>query len=1370
MWFPKFSAFDAGSFWSKLRGQLHLAHTSQRLSARRRTRASRASRQIEELERRIVLASDFGDAPLPYPTTIAENGAQHVAVGPTLGSQRDTEANGIHSTTANGDDTTGNPDDEDGVTFGTLQIGSLDATATVNVQGAPTGAKLNAWIDFNGDGSWGGPGEQIASDVTVVNGNTTITFDIPSGATSGTTYARFRLNTGGTLGPEGATTDGEVEDYSVTLLPPADAATLFTTSHVISTTADTTYAVVAADLDGDGDMDLVSAERDRVTWYQNDGQQLFTPHAISTTVARAESVFEIDLDTDGDLDVLSASSEDNMIAWYENTAGSVFISHIITIDTMQPLSVFAADVDGDGDIDVLSASRDNQIIWYPNDGNQVFGSITINNLSYGAAAVFAADMDSDGDMDVVTASSYDNTVAWLENDGDENFTLRTISTEAAGVFAVFATDVDNDGDIDIISGSPEDDTVAWYENDGTQQFTKHVLSTTSDGVFGIYAADVDGDGDTDILAASAFNNTVAWFENDGDRNFSPHTISSSAAEASSVIAADIDGDGDLDAIAASAADNTITWYETVNPVSLSVSATSGTESGTTIITVTATVETTMISDRTVAPSVSGNGVSSGDYSLSANVITILPDQLTGSVTFTVVNDTVVEGLETVTLTLMNPSPGLTLGAASTQSITITDDDSSTLSIDNAGIEEGDNGVQALTFDVRSPNAVDGGFTVAFSIENITTSSNDYVQITTGPLTFQGTANEVQTIIVHVIGDIELELAEMFSVTLGAVSPPTPGATRNITTGASAFGVIFDDESPTVSIEAINNAAEGQVPTNGRFRVSQSALTGSDTVVNYTVSGTAISGTANDYATLTGTVTIPAGQTSVDIEIAVLDDDLVEDTESVIATLIGLSDHDPAVMLDSDPARLAAVVTMTDNDQPTIISPATAEVPENTPVSNIILNVEAMVLPGDVALTYALSGQDAALFELNEITGELTFLQSPDFESPHDSDHNNVYQLLVTATAQVHATSSVSQAVTVTVMAVNDNSPFINSPSTESVAENSAAGAIILQVNTTDADLPDAMLTYTLSGPDADHFDISSTGAVSFKASPDFETPLDQGMDNVYQVTVTVSDNDVVPRSVTQNLTITVTPINDSSPVFLNLAPTFLIVENLLANSEVGTVTAIDLDQPTQSLTYSITQGNVSGAFAINSATGHITVANATVLDFETSPDFHLTITASDNGTPQRSASVVVTISLTDVDESPHLSLGGPAVTWIKRQPPINVLPLISISASQGIGGGTLTIRLNEVRTRRASVDTYSITSLSSVGAVASTVTTSGIRMLQIQLKPELTTAELQTALRAITFKTKGPGLRSQSRSAVITITDLAGLSSQVTQTIQVRKR
>ena len=129
------------------------------------------------------------------------------------------------------------------------------------------------------------------------------------------------------------------------------------------------YSVFAADVDGDGDMDVLSASQydDKIAWYENDGNEYFPHHAITTNADGAQSVYAVDVDGDGDMDVLSASNEDNKIAWYENDGNQNFSTHIITTNADGAQSVHAVDVDGDGDMDVLSASQgDHKVAWYEN--------------------------------------------------------------------------------------------------------------------------------------------------------------------------------------------------------------------------------------------------------------------------------------------------------------------------------------------------------------------------------------------------------------------------------------------------------------------------------------------------------------------------------------------------------------------------------------------------------------------------------------------------------------------------------------------------------------------------------------------------------------------------------------------------------------------------------------------------------------------------------------------------------------------------------------------------------------------------------------------------------------------------------------------
>jgi len=155
---------------------------------------------------------DYGDAPAPYPTLLADNGARHLTTGGLrLGSLIDAEGDGRPSAAANGDDTYIS-DDEDGVVFNTPLTPGTAATITVTASAA---GKLDAWIDFNADGDWSDPGERIFAGRSLVAGANVLTFNVPAEAVLGKTFARFRLSSAGVDGPTGFAMDGEVEDYAV---------------------------------------------------------------------------------------------------------------------------------------------------------------------------------------------------------------------------------------------------------------------------------------------------------------------------------------------------------------------------------------------------------------------------------------------------------------------------------------------------------------------------------------------------------------------------------------------------------------------------------------------------------------------------------------------------------------------------------------------------------------------------------------------------------------------------------------------------------------------------------------------------------------------------------------------------------------------------------------------------------------------------------------------------------------------------------------------------------------------------------------------------------------------------------------------------
>jgi hypothetical protein len=365
-------------------------------------------------------------------------------------------------------------------------------------------------------------------DVTLTYGipNTppTITEQIPSISTSAieawSVYSTD-IDGDGHMDVLYASNDGKIAWYKNT-----DGAGTFGAEQTISTNVIVAFSVYAIDIDGDNDMDVLSAsyQDNKIAWYENtDGAGTFgAQNVISTDANRATSVYSTDLDGDGDMDVLSSSFSDNKIAWYENDGTGNFGSQIvISTAASGATSVYATDMDGDGDMDVLSASwTDNKIAWYENtDGAGTFGAQNvISTVAMNASSVYATDMDGDGDMDVLSASNDDHKIAWYENtDGDGTFgAQQVISTAALRARSVYATDLDGDGDMDVLSASYADNKIAWYKNtDGDGTFgAQQVISTAALGAISVYATDIDGDGDMDVLSASSTDDKIAWYKND----------------------------------------------------------------------------------------------------------------------------------------------------------------------------------------------------------------------------------------------------------------------------------------------------------------------------------------------------------------------------------------------------------------------------------------------------------------------------------------------------------------------------------------------------------------------------------------------------------------------------------------------------------------------------------------------------------------------------------------------------------------------------------------------------------------------------------------------------------------------------------------
>ncbi|MEZ4880766.1 MAG: T9SS type A sorting domain-containing protein [Flavobacteriaceae bacterium] len=300
----------------------------------------------------------------------------------------------------------------------------------------------------------------------------------------------------------------------------------FATQRIITSSLQETTTVIAADIDGDNDMDVIATSKvlDRIVWFENlDGLGTFGTQSLITSAADgAIGLYAADLDSDGDMDVLSASYLDNKIAWYENTdgLGTFGPQQVLTNGALSTRDVYAADLDGDGDMDVIAASTaDDRVIWFENlDGLGNFGpEKIINNDANGVIAVRAADIDGDGDKDVIAAIFGDGKISWYENmDGLGNFSAeKVVSNLTPTVRLVQIADIDKDGNLDIAAAIAGTNTIVWYENtDGLGTFSlQKIISEDANGLVWIFLEDLDGDTDLDVISASIMDNKIAWYKN-----------------------------------------------------------------------------------------------------------------------------------------------------------------------------------------------------------------------------------------------------------------------------------------------------------------------------------------------------------------------------------------------------------------------------------------------------------------------------------------------------------------------------------------------------------------------------------------------------------------------------------------------------------------------------------------------------------------------------------------------------------------------------------------------------------------------------------------------------------------------------------------
>lgn len=497
-------------------------------------------------------------------------------------------------------------------------------------------------------------------------------------------------------------------------------------------------------------------------------------------------------------------------------------------------------------------------------------------------------------------------------------------------------------------------------------------------------------------------------------------------------------------------------------------------------------------DITVSYTISGGTATPGaDYTTLSGSAIIPANANSVTVSVDVLNDNIIEPTETVIATLAGgSSTNLTFTGTNSTTVNITDDESTVPANLELTVTKGSDATEGATngsFVISLPGTVRAGndITVNYTISGTATQGADYTLLTGTAVIPAGDLSV--TVPVTVQNDDILEVTETVILTLNGGT----GAGITYTGTGNATVNITDDENIPANL-VLNVAANGdatEAATGGGFIISlpNNIKTATDLTVNYTMAGTAINGT--DYANLTGTAVIPAGNNSVAIQISGTDDQIIEGNETIQLTIASGSTTTGLVLTPG--ASNVATINLIDDDNnlDIVVSATPSSVTEPSAAGKFTISLAGGKAPAsDVTVRYTITGTAATVTDYSALSGSAVI---PAGSTSVDVNLTVLDDELIEPTETVIMTinSGSSTGLTYTVGAVNT--------ATVNITDNDVTGNLSLEIT---ANQPNAAepgthgeftisiangkrtaepltVQYTISGtatPDADYQQITGT--------------------------------------------------------------------------------------------------------------------------------------------------------------------------------------------------------------------------------------------------------------------------------------------------------
>ena len=687
-----------------------------------------------------------------------------------------------------------------------------------------------------------------------------------------------------------------------------------------------------------------------------------------------------------------------------------------------------------------------------------------------------------------------------------------------------------------------------------------------------------------------------------------------------------------------------------------------------------TVTQTAISstDTVLTYTVGGSANSDDDFTALSGTVTIVAGNASATINVATIDDTIVEGLENVALTLggISGDPNITIDSASNvASIDIIDNDAATVSI--GGINDGDEDGEVAGLFVVTQTAVSSTDTMlTYTVAGSADGADDFNALS-GTVTIDAGASTA-TIIVSTIDDAIVETLENVTLSLDTISGD-PQITIDAANDAASIN-IADNDAATLSITGTTNGNEDG-PAAGFFTVMQSAKSSTDTLLTYTVTGTADSG--DDFTALLGSVTIAAGDTTTEINIATIDDAIVEGLENVTLTVNGLS-GDPQLTIDV--ANSSASIDIADNDSATVSIAGTTDGDENGSKNGLFTVTQTAVSSTDTVLTYTVAGTADSGDDFAALSGTVTIVAGGTIAT---IDVATIDDGIVEALENITLTlSGISGDPEINIDTVNDSASI-------DIADND--GAIVSITGTTDGDESgpiNGLFTVTQSATSSTATVLTYVVAGTTDSGNDFTalpgTVTIAAGDTTAMINVATIDDAVVEGL--ENVAIVLTGISSDPEIAIDIVNSSASID--ITDNDAATVSIAGTTDAKET-------GSVSGVFTL---TQTATSSTDTVLTYNVSgsadsvDDF-----ASLSGTATIVAgSTTATINIATIDDAIVEALENVTITLAT----ISGDPQVAIDSSND--EATITIADND----SATVSIAGVTNGNETGPIAGVFTVS----------------------------------------------------------------